>query len=152
MPPACWRALEALRARLPVTAQAIRNGLAMVELPGRFQIVPGQPSLVLDVAPQSARGGGAQREPGCDGILPDHAMAVFGADGGQGPSRPMFAKIGPAGGPLVLHGPAHAALPRRRSAAGKSGRRSRAGATVPASTHPNPEEALRGRRGRCRAR
>ena len=43
-------ALEALRTKLPVTAQAIRNGLAMVELPGRFQIVPGQPALVLDVA------------------------------------------------------------------------------------------------------
>jgi dihydrofolate synthase/folylpolyglutamate synthase len=43
-------ALEALRPRLPVTAQALRNGLAMVELPGRFQVVPGQPALVLDVA------------------------------------------------------------------------------------------------------
>ncbi len=46
---------EALRDRLPINAQAVRNGLAMVELPGRFQIVPGQPTLVLDVAhnPQS---------------------------------------------------------------------------------------------------
>jgi len=43
-------ALEAMRARLPVTAQALRNGLALVELPGRFQVVPGQPALVLDVA------------------------------------------------------------------------------------------------------
>ncbi len=43
-------ALEALRQRIPVTAQAVRNGLAMVELPGRFQIVPGEPVLVLDVA------------------------------------------------------------------------------------------------------
>ncbi|HOB66500.1 bifunctional tetrahydrofolate synthase/dihydrofolate synthase [Ottowia sp.] len=43
-------ALEALRPRLPVTAQAVRNGLALVELPGRFQVVPGQPALVLDVA------------------------------------------------------------------------------------------------------
>ena len=43
-------ALDALRQRVPVTAQAVRNGLAMVELPGRFQIVPGQPVLVLDVA------------------------------------------------------------------------------------------------------
>ncbi|MCW5654389.1 bifunctional tetrahydrofolate synthase/dihydrofolate synthase [Hydrogenophaga sp.] len=43
-------AVEALRGRLPVTAQAVRNGLAMVELPGRFQIVPGSPALVLDVA------------------------------------------------------------------------------------------------------
>ena len=41
---------EALRERLPITAQAVRNGLATVELPGRFQIVPGQPVLVLDVA------------------------------------------------------------------------------------------------------
>ncbi|WP_145762103.1 bifunctional tetrahydrofolate synthase/dihydrofolate synthase [Variovorax atrisoli] len=43
-------ALEALRPQLPITAQAVRNGLAMVELPGRFQIVPGEPALVLDVA------------------------------------------------------------------------------------------------------
>ena len=43
-------ALAALRERLPVTAQAVRNGMAFVELPGRFQIIPGQPTLVLDVA------------------------------------------------------------------------------------------------------
>lgn len=42
--------LTALRQRLPVTAQAVRNGLAFVELPGRFQIIPGEPTLVLDVA------------------------------------------------------------------------------------------------------
>ena len=43
-------ALEALRSRIPVTAQAVRNGMALVELPGRFQMVPGEPVLVLDVA------------------------------------------------------------------------------------------------------
>ena len=43
-------AIEVMRPQLPVTAQAIRNGLAMVELTGRFQIVPGEPVLVLDVA------------------------------------------------------------------------------------------------------
>ena len=42
-------ALTALREHLPVTAQHVRNGLAFVELPGRFQIVPGEPTLVLDV-------------------------------------------------------------------------------------------------------
>lgn len=41
---------EALRERLPVTAQAIRTGLARADLAGRFQIVPGQPTVVLDVA------------------------------------------------------------------------------------------------------
>ena len=50
-------ALEALRARLPVSMQDVRDGLARVELPGRFQIVPGRPIVVLDVAhnPQAAR-------------------------------------------------------------------------------------------------
>ena len=43
-------AFEALRQRLPITAQAVRQGFATVELPGRFQIVAGQPTLVLDVA------------------------------------------------------------------------------------------------------
>ncbi len=43
-------AFEALRERLPVTAQAVRGGLARVELPGRFQILAGRPTIVLDVA------------------------------------------------------------------------------------------------------
>jgi dihydrofolate synthase/folylpolyglutamate synthase len=43
-------ALQALRHRLPVPVQAVRAGLALVEWPGRFQVVPGQPVLVLDVA------------------------------------------------------------------------------------------------------
>jgi len=43
-------ALDAMRNRLPVSAQAVRTGLATVELPGRFQIIPGQPTLILDVA------------------------------------------------------------------------------------------------------
>ncbi len=49
-------ALNVLRDRLPVTAQDIRRGLAEVEIPGRCQVVPGRPQLVLDVAhnPQAA--------------------------------------------------------------------------------------------------
>ena len=43
-------ALESLRDRLPVQQQAIRHGFASVELPGRFQVLPGRPSIVLDVA------------------------------------------------------------------------------------------------------
>jgi len=43
-------AFEALRDRLPISAQAVRNGFALVELPGRFQTIAGQPTLVLDVA------------------------------------------------------------------------------------------------------
>ncbi|HEY8606797.1 MAG TPA: bifunctional tetrahydrofolate synthase/dihydrofolate synthase [Noviherbaspirillum sp.] len=47
---AALAALEALRSRLPVGAQEVRNGLVMVELPGRFQVLPGRPSVILDVA------------------------------------------------------------------------------------------------------
>jgi dihydrofolate synthase/folylpolyglutamate synthase len=43
-------AFEALRERLPISAQAVRSGFALVELPGRFQVIAGQPTLVLDVA------------------------------------------------------------------------------------------------------
>jgi dihydrofolate synthase/folylpolyglutamate synthase len=43
-------AFEALRDRLPISAQAVRSGFALVELPGRFQVIAGQPTLVLDVA------------------------------------------------------------------------------------------------------
>lgn len=42
-------ALEAIREKLPISAQAVRAGLALVELPGRFEVVPGQPVVVLDV-------------------------------------------------------------------------------------------------------
>ncbi|HEX6793708.1 MAG TPA: bifunctional tetrahydrofolate synthase/dihydrofolate synthase [Casimicrobiaceae bacterium] len=50
-------ALDALHSRLPVAAGAVRDGLVNVELPGRFQVLPGRPSIVLDVAhnPQAAR-------------------------------------------------------------------------------------------------
>lgn len=49
-------ALECLRARVPVSMQHIRQGLMLVEVPGRFQVLPGRPSIVLDVAhnPQAA--------------------------------------------------------------------------------------------------
>ena len=49
-------ALDTLRARIPVSMQAIRQGLMQVELPGRFQVLPGRPQVVLDVAhnPQAA--------------------------------------------------------------------------------------------------
>ncbi len=47
---ACIAALDALRDRLPVTAGDIRSGLVRVENPGRFQVLPGRPAVILDVA------------------------------------------------------------------------------------------------------
>lgn len=42
--------LDTLRARLPLSMQAVRQGLMVVEAPGRFQVLPGRPTVVLDVA------------------------------------------------------------------------------------------------------
>lgn len=86
-------ALEALRDRLPITAQSVRTGLAMVELPGRFQIVPGQPTLVLDVAhnPHSVAALTANLD--AMGFFPT-THAVFGAMADKD-LAPMLAKIGP---------------------------------------------------------
>ncbi len=47
---AALAALEALRNQLPVSAQDIRLGLARVALPARFQVLPGRPTVILDVA------------------------------------------------------------------------------------------------------
>jgi dihydrofolate synthase/folylpolyglutamate synthase len=43
-------ALETLALRLPVSQQAVRQGLLTVDLPGRFQVLPGRPAVILDVA------------------------------------------------------------------------------------------------------
>jgi dihydrofolate synthase/folylpolyglutamate synthase len=43
-------AIDANRERLPIAAGAIRDGLVHVELAGRFQVLPGRPTTVLDVA------------------------------------------------------------------------------------------------------
>jgi dihydrofolate synthase/folylpolyglutamate synthase len=47
---AALAALEALADRLPVSQQAVRQGLLGVILPARFQVMPGRPAIVLDVA------------------------------------------------------------------------------------------------------
>jgi dihydrofolate synthase/folylpolyglutamate synthase len=42
---------------LPIAMQDVRRGLAEVELPARFQVLPGRPQVILDVAhnPQAAK-------------------------------------------------------------------------------------------------
>ena len=86
-------ALTALRDCLPVTAQAVRNGLAMVELPGRFQIIPGQPTLVLDVAHNPHSVAALSENLDAMGFYPC-THAVFGAMADKDVA-PMLARIGP---------------------------------------------------------
>ena len=85
-------ALDALRTRLPVTAQAVRNGLAMVELPGRFQIVPGQPTLVLDVAHNPHAAAALSENLDAMGFYPT-THAVFGAMADK-ELAPMLKRLG----------------------------------------------------------
>jgi dihydrofolate synthase/folylpolyglutamate synthase len=132
-------AFTALRQRLPVTAQAVRNGLAMVELPGRFQVVPGQPALVLDVAhnPHSVAALAANLD--AMGFYPA-THAVFGAMADKD-LAPMLAKIAPLVDrwyftdlPTPRAASARALLQRWEALPGYP--------KVPVSTHANPEEAL----------
>jgi dihydrofolate synthase/folylpolyglutamate synthase len=86
-------ALEALRSDMPVTAQAIRNGLAMVELPGRFQIIPGQPALVFDVAHNPHAVAALTENLDAMGFYPT-THAIFGAMADKDVA-PMLARVGP---------------------------------------------------------
>jgi dihydrofolate synthase/folylpolyglutamate synthase len=70
--------LEALRDRLPVSAQDIRLGLANVELPGRFQVLPGKPSIVLDVGHNPHAAAVLAQNLGNMGYFP-YTYVVFGS-------------------------------------------------------------------------
>ena len=86
-------ALTAVRDRLPVTAQAVRNGLSLVELPGRFQIIPGTPTLVLDVAHNPHSVAALTENLDAMGFYPC-THAVFGAMADKD-LGPMLARVGP---------------------------------------------------------
>jgi dihydrofolate synthase/folylpolyglutamate synthase len=132
-------ALTALRERLPVTAQAVRNGLALVELPGRFQIVPGQPALVLDVAhnPHSVAALVANLD--AMGFYPTTHL-VFGAMGDKD-LEAMLQRVAPLADRWYF---CDLPTPRAETAVGLKARwevlAARPG--LPASTHAGPREAL----------
>jgi dihydrofolate synthase/folylpolyglutamate synthase len=77
---AALAALEALRERIPVSAQDIRLGLANVELPGRFQVLPGKPQIIFDVAHNPHAAAVLAQNLGNMGYFP-YTYAVFGAMG-----------------------------------------------------------------------
>ena len=71
-------ALEVLRLKLPVGAQEVRTGLVTVELPGRFQVLPGRPSVILDVAHNPHAAAALNQNLGNMGFHP-YTYAVFGS-------------------------------------------------------------------------
>ena len=132
-------ALTALRDVLPITAQAIRVGMSMVELPGRFQIVPGQPTLVLDVAHNPHSVAALTENLDAMGFYPC-THAVFGAMADKD-VMPMLARIGPLVDKWYFTD-----LPTERAARGEALQGTwKAGNTrqdVAASAHKTPALAL----------
>ncbi|NHZ81137.1 bifunctional tetrahydrofolate synthase/dihydrofolate synthase [Massilia sp. CCM 8695] len=74
---AALAALEVLRFELPVGAQEVRTGLVVVELPGRFQVLPGRPTVILDVAHNPHAASALAQNLGNMGFHP-YTYAVFG--------------------------------------------------------------------------
>ena len=74
---AALAALEVLRLELPVGAQEVRTGLVLVELPGRFQVLPGRPTVILDVAHNPHAASALAQNLGNMGFHP-FTYAVFG--------------------------------------------------------------------------
>ena len=132
-------ALDALRSRIPVTAQAVRNGLAMVELPGRFQIVPGQPVLVLDVAHNPHSVAALAENLDAMGFYPT-THAVLGAMADKD-LQPMLARMGP-----LVDRWYFTDLPLPRAAAATDLQQAwqayNTRKDVVASVHPDPQSAL----------
>ncbi|MEY3522636.1 MAG: hypothetical protein RIT33_53 [Pseudomonadota bacterium] len=88
-------ALIAVRDKLPVGAQEIRNGMAWVELPGRFQVLPGQPTIILDVA-HNPHASAALAQNLENMAYHPYTIAVFGAMADKdidGVLKPMMDKI-----------------------------------------------------------
>jgi len=141
---AALAALDALRARLPVAMQDIRNGLAHVELPARFQVLPGRPTVVLDVAHNPQAAGvlaenlagmgfypetyavlGMLRDKDVDGVcraLKDRVSTWFAADlsvprgAGARVLADALARVGAAGDVLCFRNPLEAYAAARKRA------------------------------------
>jgi len=139
-------ALQALRSRLPVATQDIRQGLANVALPGRYQVLPGRPQVILDVAhnPDAAQvladnlgtGGYAPETIAVIGMLGDkdaagvvaalagrvtrwHVAALGGARGSSGRAVVDAVASKGRGAPVSLHASPAIAFDAARSAAGQ---------------------------------
>jgi dihydrofolate synthase/folylpolyglutamate synthase len=74
---AALAALDELRERLPIGMQDVRRGLAETSVPGRFQVLPGRPQVVLDVAHNPQAAAVLAENLGASGFAPQ-TIAVLG--------------------------------------------------------------------------
>jgi len=141
---AALAALDALYPRIAVTMQDVRLGLAQAVVPGRFQVLPGRPQTILDVAhnPEAARtladnlgaSGFAAQTLAVLGMLRDKDMA--------GVVRAVAPRI--TGWHLGSLGGARGA-----SSAQLAQALARAGVEAPATQHASVAEAFAAARGRA---
>lgn len=130
-------ALDALAGVLPVSMQAIREGLIHTDIPGRFQVLPGRPAIVLDVGHNPQALGVLAENLGGMGFF-DKTYAVLG----------MLADKDVAGSMAALRGRiSHWFLvdlegPRGLKAEALAARVAEADPGVPWSCHPDPAAAL----------
>ena len=144
---AALAALDALRERLPVAMHDVRRGLAEAALPGRFQVLPGRPQIVLDVAhnPEAAAvlaenlatSGFARETIAVLGMLRDkdiagvvraaaksitrwHLASVAGPRGTTAEALAQVVREAGAAGPIATHENVAAALRAAQNEAGES--------------------------------
>lgn len=134
-------ALDLLRDRLPVPMQAVRLGLAHAVLAGRFEVRPGTPRVILDVAhnPEAARVLAANL--GDAGFAPE-THAVVGMMG----DKDLHAVLGALSGRVTRWYPCSLEAPRGASAetlaAALATIRRETGVDAPVQCHATPQAAF----------
>ncbi len=142
---AALAALDALRERLPVAMQDVRRGLAEVTLPGRFQVLPGRPQVILDVAHNAEAARGLADNLAAAGYARE-TIAVFGMLRDKD-----IAAVARAVAPRITRW--HVASlpgPRGASAAEVASQLAAAGVAQPCTSHASPASAFSAARDEAR--
>jgi len=142
---AALAALDALRERLPVAMQDVRRGLAEIVLPGRFQVLPGRPQVILDVAHNAEAAQGLAENLAAAGYARE-TIAVFGMLRDKD-----IAAVARAVAPRITRWHvAGLAGPRGASAAQVVGQLASAGVAQPCTPHASPASAFAAARSEAR--
>lgn len=129
-------ALDALAGRFPVTQADVREGLLSGVIPGRFQVLPGRPVCVLDVAhnAQAARSLAATLK---QQRIEGRTLAVFG----MLKDKDIVSVVGPLVEVVDRWYPASLHLPRGATAAQLVEALTAAGVRAPAQTFDDVHQA-----------
>lgn len=135
-------ALESMQARLPVPMQAVRLGLSRAVLPGRFEVLPGRPRVILDVAHNAEAARVLAENLGDAGFAPEtHAVAGMLQD------KDLGAVLGAMARRVTRWHLASLGGARGASAAMLARALGEAGIETPASCHADPVSAFLSARG-----